>query len=239
MPTEVRHRYSGLYKPAGRREVNRRSRQLLPVPDSPVTTPVPRVSTNDGKLNGPNQPVVGVSWYEAVAYCNWLSRKEELAPADDDSGHVVPEASGYRLPTEAEWKYVAAKGAPDQAGRIYPWGDTWDSKNAVCRVSPARASNTASVGSKSPQGDTPQGLADMSGNVWQWCSDNAESDERIADSPRPDRYYFKGDSTGVRMVLRGGSWCNDFVNGFRAAFRSFTAVPGNRSNVSGFRVVRR
>lgn len=193
----------------------------------------------DPKFNGSDQPVVGVSWYEAVAYCNWLSRKEDLTPAYDGCGRADLGASGYRLPTETEWEYAAAKGAPDQAERIYPWGDTWNPKNAVCRVAPARASNTASVGSRSPQGDTPQGLADMSGNVWQWCSDNAQSDDEIADSPRLDRYFFRSDSATEYMVLRGGSWWNDFQNGFRSAFRSFTTQPGNRYRVSGFRIVRR
>jgi formylglycine-generating enzyme required for sulfatase activity len=193
----------------------------------------------DAKLNGPDQPVVGVSWYEAVAYCNWLSRREGLIPAYDDSGRADLGASGYRLPTETEWEYAAAKGAPDQAERIYPWGDTWDAKNAVCRIAPSKALNTATVGSRSPQGDTPQGLADMSGNVWEWCSDIAQRDGEIGDSSRLDRYCFRSDSLSEYMVLRGGSWWNNFQNGFRAAFRSFTAVPGSRHSVSGFRIVRR
>jgi formylglycine-generating enzyme required for sulfatase activity len=194
---------------------------------------------NEPKFNGPDQPIVGVSWYEAVAYCNWLSLKEGLTPAYDGCGRANLGASGYRLPTETEWEYAAAKGAPDQAERIYPWGDTWNPKNAVCRVAPARASNTAPVGSRSPQGDTPQGLADMSGNVWQWCSDNAQSDDEIARSPHLDRYCFRSDSMTEYMVLRGGSWYNDFQNGFRSAFRSFTTLPGNRHRVCGFRIVRR
>jgi formylglycine-generating enzyme required for sulfatase activity len=193
----------------------------------------------DAKFNGPEQPVVGVSWYEAVSYCNWLSLKEGLTPAYDDSGRANLGASGYRLPTETEWEYAAAKGAPDQAERIYPWGDTWDPNNAVCRVAPARASRTASVGSRSPQGDTPQGLADMSGNVWEWCCDNAQSDSEIANSSHLDRYCFRRDSVAEYMVLRGGSWWNDFQNGFRSAFRGFVTQPGSRHNVTGFRIVRR
>jgi formylglycine-generating enzyme required for sulfatase activity len=193
----------------------------------------------DAKFNQPDQPVVGVSWYEAVAYCNWLSRQEGLTPAYDGSGRADLYASGYRLPTEAEWEYAAAKGAPEQAERIYPWGDVWDARNAVCRVAPAKAVNTAAVGSKSPQGDTPQGLADMSGNVWQWCGDNAQGDEEITGSPGLDRYCFRSDSPAEQMVLRGGSWVNTFQTGFRSAFRSFSDPPVNRYKVSGFRIVRR
>jgi len=194
---------------------------------------------DDSNFNSPDQPVVGVSWYEALAYCNWLSLTEGLTPAYDGSGRANFASSGYRLPSEIEWEYAAAKGAPDQAERIYPWGDTWDPGNAVCRVAPARASKPASVGSKSPQGDTPQGLADMSGNVWQWCSDNAQSDDGIAASPRLDRYCFRSDSTTEYMAVRGGSWWNEFQKGFRSAFRGFFMQPGNRHKVIGFRIVHR
>jgi formylglycine-generating enzyme required for sulfatase activity len=192
----------------------------------------------DAKFNGPDQPVVGVSWYEAVAYCNWLSLQDGLRPAYDDTGRARLEASGYRLPTELEWEYAAAKGAPDQEERIYPWGDSWDPKNLVSGMAQPKATRTAAVGSRSPLGDTPQGLADMSGNVWEWCSDNTQSDGEITESPHPDRYYFQGDSSFQYMELRGGSWCNTFQNGFRSAFRGFSAPPGSRYNVSGFRIVR-
>jgi formylglycine-generating enzyme required for sulfatase activity len=191
------------------------------------------------KFGGPEQPVVGVSWYEAVAYCNWLSLREGLTPAYDDTGRLRLDASGYRLPTEVEWEYAAAKGAPGQAERIYPWGDEWDPKNVVCGLSTPKAAKTAAVGSRSPQGDTPQGLADMSGNVWEWCSDNAQGDGEIIAPSHPDRYYFRSDGRFEYMVLRGGSWINTFQNGFRSAFRGFSAPPGSRYNVCGFRIVRR
>lgn len=193
----------------------------------------------NGKFNGPDQPVVGVSWYEAVAFCNWLSTREGLTPAYDSSGHADLAASGYRLPTEVEWEYAAAKGAPGESRRIYPWGDKWDPTLAVCEVKPSRASRSAIVGSKSPEGDTPQGLTDMAGNVWEWCSDNREGDESIPGSPSSDRYYFQGDSWSQSFILRGGAWVIDFPNPLRSAFRSFASAPGLRYNVYGFRVVRR
>jgi hypothetical protein len=193
----------------------------------------------DSNFNGPSQPVVGVRWYEAVAYCNWLSVKEGFIPAHDGFGHADLSAAGYRLPTEVQWEYAAAKGAPGHTERMYPWGKTWDSRKATCRVSPASASKTADVGSKSPEGDSPPGLSDMSGNVWQWCSDNAQSDARLARSPLSDRYFFQSDSLGSYFVLRGGSWCNNFMNGFRASFRGYFSAPGVSYNIIGFRVVRR
>ncbi len=192
----------------------------------------------DRRFNGPGQPVVGVSWYEAVAFCNWLSAREGLVPAYDSSGRADLTASGYRLPTEVQWEYAAAKGAPEENRRVFPWGDTWDSARAVCQVKPAAAKRTADVGSRSPSGDTPQGLADMAGNAWEWCSDNEQGDENVAGSGSTDRYYFQGDALGHRFILRGGSWVIDFASGLRSAFRSFASSPGLRYNVYGFRVVR-
>jgi formylglycine-generating enzyme required for sulfatase activity len=191
------------------------------------------------KFNGADQPVVGVSWYEAAAFCNWLSAKEGLAPAYDASGHMDAAAPGYRLPTEVEWEYAAAKGGPGVPQRVYPWGDTWDPSLAVCSVKPSRAAGTANVGSKSPGGDTPQGLADMAGNVWEWCSDNYEGNEAVTSSPSSDRYYFYGDSAAETFVLRGGAWVIDWPNGLKTSFRKFSSSPGVRYNVYGFRVVRR
>ena len=189
----------------------------------------------DINFNGINQPVASVSWYEAVAFCNWRSVKESLNPAYNSAGQATLSANGYRLPTEVEWEYAAAKGGSGQPERIYAWGDTWYENKAVCSVSPASASKTADVGSKSTAGDTLQSLADMSGNVWEWCSDNDEA----VPANGPDRYYFVDDSTSQSFVIRGGSWNNNLEHYFRCAYGT-AAVPGYRiSGGVGFRVVRR
>jgi formylglycine-generating enzyme required for sulfatase activity len=189
----------------------------------------------DSSFNGTNQPVVGVSWYEAVAYCNWRSAREGLTPAYDSAGQATLSASGYRLPTEVEWEYSAAKGASGQPERVYPWGATWNSDNAVCSVLPASATKTADVGSKSTAGDTPQSLADMSGNVWEWCSDNVQDDASV--SATTDRYYFVDDSTSQYSALRGGAWYDISGGLFRCACR-YDGGLGGRVNRVGFRVVR-
>jgi len=147
----------------------------------------------NSQWNQPNSPVVGVSWYEAVAYCRWLSE-------------VV--GRKFRLPTEAEWE----KAARGEHGREWPWGNEFDSQKANTRESgPGR---TTPVGQYSPDGDSPYGAADMAGNVWEWCQDwFAEDNYQRSPSENPP-----GPETGNFRVLRGGSWYDD-QDGARCAFR--------------------
>ncbi len=108
---------------------------------------------NNASYNGSSQPVVGVSWYEAVAFSNWLSVKEGLTPAYNILGQANLVASGYRLPTEVEWEYAAAKGASGLPERIYAYGGSvvgdWDANKVVGGSGETQPAN---VGSKSPAG---------------------------------------------------------------------------------------
>jgi formylglycine-generating enzyme required for sulfatase activity len=99
------------------------------------------------RFNDPFQPVVGVSWHEAVAYCNWLAAK---------NGWLC------RLPTEQEWEKMTRS----YDGRKHPWGDQEPTRE-LCNFEKNKDSTTV-VGSYSPKGDSPYGCADTVGNVWEW-----------------------------------------------------------------------
>jgi len=179
-------------------------------------TDQPRYWT-DAKWSGDTQPVVGVSWYEALAYARW---------------------TGKRLPTEAEWEKAASwekeQGGVGEKKRVYPWGDTWQPDR--CNSRETSLQKTTPVGQYSPAGDSPYGLVDMAGNVWEWCStrwDN-ENDKPYSYPYTPDdgREDLSGSDKIVR-VLRGGSWYNA-ADGVRCARRNWD-YPRDWNYYWGFR----
>ncbi len=155
------------------------------------------------------QPVVKVAWYDALAYCRWLGEK---------IGKPVA------LPSEAEWE-KAARGVD---GRTYPWGNAFDAIR--CNTSELGLGGTTPVGIF-PQGASPYGVLDLSGNVWEWTRslygeypyDPADGRENL-DAPRNER-----------RVLRGGSF-DDSHRNVRCAAR-VRYFPNLRLGVNGFRVV--
>ncbi len=163
---------------------------------------------NDGKYNDPAQPVVSVSWYEAVAYCRWLSERSGLPVA---------------LPSEAQWE-KAARGTD---GCIYPWGDQ-EPTDKLCN-SGQNVGRTTPVGEYSPAGDSPYGCADMAGNVWEWTSSLFNPYPYDPEDGREDP-----DSTGTR-VLRGGAFVDSNVV-VRCSAR-YNYYPYDHYRNYGFRVV--
>ncbi len=187
---------------------------------------------DDGGWGHGNRPVPNVTWYDAVAYCNWLSGKVGLAPCYSSAGITTKcdfAASGYRLPTEAEWEY-AARGGPRSQGFTYAGSDDadevgwhWDNTDA----------QTHPVGQKKAN---ELGLYDMSGNVWEHCWDWYELDyyeSSPADDPTggaiPAPYERK-------RSRRGGSW-EEPPEILNVAFRSHD-WPDFVDVCNGFRVVR-
>ncbi len=158
-----------------------------------------------------NRPRTNVDWYEAMAFCCWLSAQ---------LGYEV------RLPTEEEWER-AARGVE---GREYPWGKGYESGRANVnetfgrRVGDWFIAQTTAVGVY-PQGASSEGVLDLSGNVWEWCLNKYEPPEQI-----------QADTSGESRVLRGGSWGDAAGGGARGSRRS-RANPDYRADSSGFRVV--
>jgi formylglycine-generating enzyme required for sulfatase activity len=120
--------------------------------------------------------VIGVTWYEAYAYCRWLAAITKQP---------------YRLPTEAEWE-KAARGTDK---RLYPWGNqSWP---GMCNIKDEGIGHTTPIDQYSPSGDSPYGVADMMGNVWEWCQTKWTKNNRHADN----------DPEGsMHRVVKGGAW---------------------------------
>ena len=115
----------------------------------------------DRRFKGEDQPVVGVSWFGAKAYCIWLSLMESEGR----------DAGLYRLPYEDEWYYAAA----GTEKRHFPWGDTPEPTAKHANYDENEGSTTP-VG-RYPDGATPEGLYDMAGNVWEWMENWYDKDE--------------------------------------------------------------
>ncbi len=176
-------------------------------------------------------PVTQVSWRDAVAFCNWLCQQEKLPTSYRQDAHdgwvLLPGATGYRLPTEAQWEYACRAGTTTQ----YSFGDDpaelaeygWYAQNSGGRA--------RSVGLKPAN---PFGLYDMHGNVEEWCADWLVDNWYTA-SPTSDPL---GPPVGSHRVVRGGYWSYNASN-CRSATRSGNShEPANRNRHIGFRVVR-
>lgn len=167
---------------------------------------------NDPPWNGADLPVVGVSWYEAVAFCNWLNETRAV----NQPGENTPPLQ-VRLPTEQEWQRAAQ--GDDQ--RPYPWGSTFDKLRA--NTAESEIGKTNRVQQYRGKNDSPFGVVGLTGNVWEWCL----TSWRTADNA------LEGTSS---RVARGGCWSSS-QSLARVTFR-YWALPNSRYNTIGFRIVR-
>jgi formylglycine-generating enzyme required for sulfatase activity len=170
----------------------------------------------------PTHPVVKVNWFDAMAFCKWLTEKER-------DENLVEDRQSYRLPTDREWSSAVGlqneSGSTPQArdGKIkneFPWGKQWPP--------PAGAGNYGTSqrrGTTMPVGNfkaNSLGLYDLGGNVWEWCADT-----------------YKGGSSGTGRdwgVLRGGSWATTNRLEMQSSYRN-VVDRNERDVIYGFRCV--
>lgn len=171
---------------------------------------------NSNLKNKENHPVVQVSWFDALKFCKWLTKK---------TGHK------YRLPTEAEWE-KAARGTDR---KIFPWGNKWEP--SFCN-SEYRFKGTTPVNYFEKNNISPYGCVDMCGNVFEWTSTTIGTTK-----PWPEKYLYPYDPNDgrenlkleTRRVGRGGSYSREWIY-CRNTFR-FADMPKDRYSAQGFRVV--
>lgn len=194
-----------------------------------------------------NQPVSNVSWADAVQYCNWLSAQEGLPTAYEQKGGawvlVQPANTGYRLPTEAEWEYVARHTGAGSRTQRYDWGDSLppppgignlpgqEAITEMSRVLEGWADDYVVVAPPGKFRANAFGIFDMTGNVSEWVHDAYVSFEANAGGTDPTGPA----SPGARRVIKGSHWRTTNFADLRSAWREGGDAP---SQDVGFRLAR-
>ncbi len=202
-------------------------------------------AVNGTSLNGDQQPAVRVSWQQAAAFCNWLSAKEGLPAFYRQSNGAITgfnaNATGYRLPSEAEWTWAARASGANLL--LFPWGDTFPPAKVVENYADESAAfitgrvlanykdghaTSAPVGSFKPN---QHGLYDMGGNVSEWVN-NVYA---IPPANGPTETDPLGAQSGDNYTLRGAAWTHSRLSELRLAYRDYGQA--GRDDV-GFRLAR-
>ena len=196
-------------------------------------------------LNRDHQPVAQVSWQQAAQFCNWLSRREGLEPFYTEAQGIVTgftaASTGYRLPTEAEWSWVAR--VDGERLLIFPWGDTFpptaavenyaDSSSAYVTGRTISGYNDGQVVSATV-GSFPanhHGLFDMGGNVAEWVHDVYQIPTANAAAETDPT----GPQSGDNHVIRGASWALGRLSELRLSYRDYGQAGRDDA---GFRIAR-
>lgn len=193
-----------------------------------------------------SEPVVHVSWYDAINYCNWLSEREGLSPSyqilPNGTVRYFSDNGSYRLPTEAEWEYAAHKAKRNKLGEA--WSGTSEEDKLYQYANYLGASDKYFT-SAPIQSFLPNYLriADMSGNVREWCWDKysqyAYENVKKKSEYREHNIVLnpEGPYSGTRpRIVKGGSWKSPPIE-CRSKSRDF-ASPTHRDGVTGFRIVK-
>ena len=194
-----------------------------------------------------SQPVSMVSWNDAALYCNWLSDQEGLTPfyivAEEEVTGFNPDSTGYRMPTEAEWAWIARTNGSESELK-YTWGEQLPPAPGSGNF--ADASVQAFLGQvlynyedgfvgSAPVGEFEpnyHGIYDMAGNVAEWVHDFYGSVGTLGGAPEADPL---GPLAGQYHTIRGSSWAHGAVTELRLSFRDFGDEP--RDDL-GFRIAR-
>ena len=201
---------------------------------------------NGKTLDLPNQPVVNISWEQAALYCNWLSKAEKLIPFyQEDKSKIIGSnigATGYRLPTEAEWAWVSrSKKIGGKSESLQQYLPPKNKSGNFADISAADIlgstiplyddgnPTTAAVGSFTPN---EKGLYDLQGNVAEWVNDFYEIKFNLNNKTELDPL---GPVNGELRTIRGSSWRDSDITELRMTYRDMGNDP--RDDV-GFRIAR-
>ena len=180
--------------------------------------------SDHGDVFGPDHPVVLVSWHDAVAYADWRSGQDQLAPCRE------PSCTGWRLPTEAEWEWAARAGTSGSHGAVTVEGSNCAGDPALAKVAWFCGSSEGApheVGRLEPNA---WGLYDMQGNVWEWVGDSYDEYGR---KPATDP---TGGTDDADKATRGGGW-GSRIEDCRTAVRVGDEAQKGFDNL-GFRLAR-